>query len=128
VAVVLDISEGWHVNANPAKPDFVRPAELELTSAAGIELTDIVYPKGQDMKMEAQDEPVSVYEGQAVIYGTLKVPQDAKVTSDELKFLVKYQVCDHKQCLAPARMKLDGKIDIGPGAKRINTQVFSPKK
>jgi hypothetical protein len=128
VAVVLDISEGWHVNANPAKPDFVRPAELELTSAAGIELTDIVYPKGKDMKMEAQDEPVSVYEGQVVIYGTLKVPQDAKVSNDDLKFLLKYQVCDHKQCLAPARMKLDGKVDVGPGAKRINARVFGAEK
>ena len=24
VAVVLDIADGWHVHANPAKPDFVR--------------------------------------------------------------------------------------------------------
>jgi uncharacterized protein len=127
VAIVLDITEGWHVNANPAKPDFVRPAELELTSAAGIELTDIVYPKGKDLKMDDQDEPVSVYEGQAVIYGVLKVPQDAKANSDELKFLLKYQACDHKQCLAPARMKLDGKIDVGAGAKRINGRVFGEK-
>jgi uncharacterized protein YyaL (SSP411 family) len=127
VALVLDIGEGWHVNANPAKPDYVRPAELELSSAAGIELTDIVYPQGKDLKMADQDEPVSVYEGQAVIYGTLKVPQDAKVTSDELKFLLKYQACDHKQCLAPARMKLDGKIEVGAGAKRINARVFGEK-
>jgi hypothetical protein len=62
-----------------------------------------------------------------VIYGTLKAPQDAKVPTDDLKFLLKYQACDHSQCLAPARMKLDGKIEIGPGGKRINTRVFGEK-
>ncbi|HVJ69382.1 MAG TPA: protein-disulfide reductase DsbD domain-containing protein, partial [Caulifigura sp.] len=128
IAVVLDISEGWHVNANPAKPDFVLPAEFSLESAAGIELTDLVYPAGKDMKMEAQEEPVSVYEGQAVIRGVLKVPQNAKPGSDDLKFTLRYQACDHMKCLAPKKMKIDGKAEIGAGAKAINSRVFPEAK
>jgi uncharacterized protein len=128
VACVLDIAEGWHVNANPAKPDFVLPAELELTSAARVELTSIAYPQGKDLKMEDQTDPVSVYEGQVVILGTLKVPQDVKATSDDLKFVLRYQACNHKECLTPKRIKLDGKAAIGPGAKAINTKIFDPAK
>jgi len=128
VACVLDIVEGWHVNANPAKPDFVLPAELELVSTAGIELTDIVYPKGKDLKMEDQDEPVSVYEGQVIIIGSMKIPQDVKATTDDLKFTLRYQACNHKECLTPKRLKLDGQAAIGAGAKRINARIFGTEK
>ncbi len=128
VACVLDIAEGWHINANPAKPDFVLPAELELASTAGLELTDLVYPPGKDLKMEDQDDPVSVYEGQVIIRGVIKVPADLKATGDELKFTLRYQACNHKECLRPMRMKLDGQTPVGPGAKTINTRVFGPAK
>ncbi len=127
VACVLDIAEGWHVNANPAKPDFVLPAELEVTTTGGLELADVVYPKGQDLKMEGQDDLVSVYEGQVVIYAAIKVPAEFQATSEELKFTLRYQACNHKECLTPKRMKIDGKIAVGPGAKAINNRVFPMK-
>jgi uncharacterized protein len=127
VACVLEIASGWHVNANPPKPDFVLPADLELESASGIELTNVIYPQGKDLKMQSQDEPVSVYEGRAVIYATLKIPQNPTANTDTLKFKLRYQACDHEKCLSPKTMKFEGGVTIAAGGKAINSRLFPAK-
>jgi DsbC/DsbD-like thiol-disulfide interchange protein len=133
VAMVAKVKEGWHLNANPAKPDYVVPVELELKSAAGVELTDVVYPAGRDITLDGFDEAVSVYEGNVVLYGTLKVPENVTASKDELEFTMRYQACNDKECLRQMKLKLSGTATFAGAprdAKPVNESLFEaePKK
>ena len=59
IAVVLTVKDGWHINTNPARPDFLVPTELSLKAARKTTLSKIAYPKGHDFRMEGFDEPLS---------------------------------------------------------------------
>jgi uncharacterized protein YyaL (SSP411 family) len=127
VAMVAKVKEGWHLNANPAKPDYVVPVELELKSVAGVELTDVVYPAGRDITLDGFDEAVSVYEGDVVLYGTLKVPENVSASKDELEFTMRYQACNDKECLRQMKLKLSGTATFARSprdAKPVNESLF----
>jgi hypothetical protein len=99
VAVVLTVAEGWHINANPARPDFLEPTELALKAGHKTSLPKVDYPKGHDFVMEGFEEPLSVYEKEVVIRGTLKVPPEAAGKTERIDLEVHYQACDVRRCL-----------------------------
>src|ERR1700733_9960884 len=50
LAVVIDVAEHWHVNANPANAEGLIPTTLTLQPPASIVIDRIVYPKGVTTK------------------------------------------------------------------------------
>lgn len=126
VAVTIDVREGWHINANPARPDFVIPTKLTAKLPSGATLGEVNYPKGMDFKLEGIDEPLSVYEGRIVLTGSITVP--ATATGEEaFEFRLRYQACNNVNCLRPMNLVLKGKVPIaatGTKVPAINTQLF----
>ena len=68
VAVIIDVAEHWHINANPANVEGLIPTTLTLPSNASVVIDRIVYPKGATTKVSWSDEPVALYTGHAVIF------------------------------------------------------------
>jgi DsbC/DsbD-like thiol-disulfide interchange protein len=129
VAVVIDIAEGWHLNANPPRPEFVIPTEVTVTSKQGAELTDVSYPAGRDFRVEGIDEPLSVYERRVVIRGSLRVPREAAGQTEELTFTLRYQACNDRTCTQPQRLVLSGSLPVAPvaaPARAVNAELFAP--
>ena len=129
-AVVIDIESGWHINTNPARPDFAVPTVVTVKSKHGTKSGKIEYPKGHDLVIEGLDEPQSVYDGRVVLFGTLEVPKEAARQTEELTVEVKFQACNDRQCLAPKTAKLVGKVPVaaeGETVKKINEKVFEKK-
>jgi uncharacterized protein len=127
-AVVLDIEEGWHINTNPAQPDFVKPTTVSFKGKHGSKLKEITYPKGRNLTVAGMKEPQSVYEGQVLLFGDLTVPENAARETEELTVEVKFQACNEKQCLAPKTAKLVGKVPVaakGETTKKVNEKVFA---
>lgn len=130
LAVVLEVKESWHINANPPSPDFLKPVVVAFKSKSGTTLSEIKYPAGHGFKMEGEDMEAMVYEGQVVITGTLTVPQASGGLNDEMEITVNYQACDKTGCRPPKSIKLAGKIAVanpGEAVKPINSKLFSPK-
>jgi uncharacterized protein len=130
-AVVIDIENGWHINTNPARPDFAIPTTVVVKAKHGTKVTKVEYPKGHDFRIEGLDEPMSVYEGRVVLFGTLAVPKEASRQTEELTVEVKFQACNDKQCLAPKTAKLVGKVPVagqGEQVKAINAKLFEKEK
>ncbi|MEZ5941415.1 MAG: DUF255 domain-containing protein [Planctomycetaceae bacterium] len=127
VAVVIQIADGWHINANPAQPDYVIPTTFKVTSSAGGELKGATYPKGEMFRIEGFDDPLSVYEGTIVLRGKLTVPAEAKTGDAELSVTLRYQACNSKNCLRPTNLTLKGKARIvaaGTAIQPVNGPVF----
>jgi uncharacterized protein YyaL (SSP411 family) len=130
IALVIDIDEGWHINANPAQPDYLVATELTVTSGKKTKLASVEYPKGETFKVEGIEESLSVYEGRCVIYGTLEVPKEAAGQTEQLELTVRYQTCNDKTCLRPAKLALRAQVPVamaGGEVKKVNESLFKPK-
>lgn len=112
VEVTLKIQEGWHINANPARPKFLKPTDLKAKFASGATLGTVTYPKGEDLLSEGVDEPLSVYEGTVVLKTTIDIPADFAATEETVTFTLQYQACNEKACKSPVKVNFSGKVAI----------------
>jgi hypothetical protein len=129
-AVVLEVEDGWHINANPPSPETMIPTKVTVLSKHRAKQLETKYPKGADLTIEEFPEPVSVYEGNVIIRGELQAASDAAGKTEELEFQIKYQACNEKTCLPPKTLKLAGQIPVvkpGTPVKQINQKYFSSK-
>ncbi len=130
IAIELTIAEGWHINANPAHPEFAIPTEVKITSEQKIKMTKVKYPKHEELEVEGQDETTHVYGDRVIIYAMLEIAADETAEEAELTVEVKVQACNSKTCEPPETKKLVGKRPLAnPGdlIKRIHESKF-PKE
>ncbi|MCA9022707.1 MAG: hypothetical protein KDA74_21305, partial [Planctomycetaceae bacterium] len=120
VAIVLAIEEGWHINRNPASPDFLVPTTFTIKSNQNIKLSDVKYPAGHAFSVAGFDQPLQVYEKQAIIRGTLTIPAAAGGKAEQLELNVKYQACNDKTCIRPTTVSLKGNFQIARPGEPVN--------
>ena len=126
VAVVIAIEEGWHINANPPKPDFVIPTSLSLVGETPVTLESVQYPEGHPFQIEGFDEAVNVYEGEIVLRGQLHIPKGVQGALP-LSLQVRYQACNNENCLRPMKLQLSGEVPIaqdGDTIQAVNAALF----
>jgi hypothetical protein len=130
VAIELTIANDWHINANPAHPDFMIPTEIRITSAQKVKMTKLKYPEHELLEVEGQDEPSHVYGGKVVIYALLETDAAEMAEKADVEVEIKFQACNSRTCEPPDSIKLKGKLtlaDPGDEIKRINETKF-PKE
>ena len=112
VIVKLRIQDGWHINANPSRPKFLKATELKAEFTSGSALGTVKYPPGDDLLSEGIEEPLSVYEGTIQLETTIDVPQGFNAETESVTLTIRYQACNEKECQAPARLVLKGEIVV----------------
>lgn len=125
--VLLDVKDGWHINANPPTHDNLIPTKVTFKSKLGAKLSDPQYPKGHGFKFAGEDSEVSVYEGEVAIRGVLTVPEKAAGQTDDMEISITYQACNDTGCRPPKTIKLSGKLAVanrGESVKSINARLF----
>lgn len=129
VAVVLDISPGWHTYDNRIPKPYI-PTDWKLTPPKGLMLKGkVLYPKGIVKNLQGAGGAVSVYEGKVVIGATLTAAKDAPLGKQTIKTTLRYQVCSDTVCLPPVRGRsVDVVVEVvrpTVPTKDINKEVFS---
>lgn len=127
IVVLLEIKEGWHINANPPEPEHMIPTKFVIKSKMGTKMTEVIYPKGHGYKFEGEEKDVQVYEKEAVIRGTLTIPDKIGGQSEDLEISITYQACKENECLPPKTIKLTGALGVanrGESVKSINARLF----
>src|SRR5690242_1611412 len=66
-AVVLDIPGDLHVNSNRPGQKFLIPTTVKVSAPQGFRVTPVTYPRAATRRFRFSDQPLSVYEGRAVI-------------------------------------------------------------
>jgi uncharacterized protein YyaL (SSP411 family) len=128
VLIRLKIENGWHINTNPAQPDYLVPTVVTMKSKLGSKLGAVKYPAGKKIKLEGIDEPMTAYENQVSFTADLEVSVDATGKQEELTFEAKYQACNDDQCLRPTTLKLVVPIAVarpGEAVKPANEKAFA---
>jgi uncharacterized protein YyaL (SSP411 family) len=129
--VLLDVKDGWHINANPPTPDYLKPTKVSFKSKLGATLSEPKYPKGHGFKFAGEDMEAMVYEGEVAIRGTVMVSDKVGGQTDEMEITINYQACNDDGCQPPKVITLKGKLPVanrGEAVKSINARLFAPPK
>jgi thiol:disulfide interchange protein DsbD len=127
-AVILNLAQGWHINSNTPTYDYLIGTALELQQREGVILTDLQYPKGENLKFSFAEEPLNVYEGRVKIFLTVKVSEKMAPGRDTLHARLRVQACNDQVCLAPASIEVPIPVEIAgrkEQPKPINEDIFS---
>ena len=112
VIVDIVIHDNWHVNANIAADEFLKPSSIDI-SAKGIHFGEPKWPEPIKEYSEALDLENLVFKGHFQI--TLPVEGvDSEYDSLTTQATFHYQACDNSICLAPSQ------VTFGLGALGFN--------
>ena len=128
LAVVLDIEEGYHINANPASAGL-KPTVVEPESHPAITWGEVQYPPGKIYTPTwAAGENLSVYAGRAVLVVGGTVADDAPLGETTVRVRLSYQGCSEAACFRPEASPLEARIRIlerGTAAVPANADLFA---
>ena len=122
-AGLMTIHPEWHTNSHEPTYDYLIATEVELEMPPRWSAATISYPPGHMATFAFADEPLSVYEGEALIHMDLVIPDDAAGTFD-LPASLTYQACNDRSCLAPVTTTAQVSIDVGEEGAAINQAFF----
>jgi hypothetical protein len=128
IAVELTMEDHWHVNANPAKPDFLVPTEVQISSPQKVKVKRILYPKPQTLRVKGSSEPYEVYGNGALIFVQVETAPDEKASAATLEIRLSLQACNESECMAPEEIVLNGRIPVaasGTPLKKTHSEKFA---
>jgi thiol:disulfide interchange protein DsbD len=126
-AIVLDIPEGFHVNANRVLNKFSVPTSVKIETPDGARTSAVTFPKAKVQKLGFSNEPLALFEGRAIMRFNVTFPAGFKTGVTELKAKVRYQACNDEICYPPTTREITMPIAVvspGEEARPINRQFF----
>jgi thiol:disulfide interchange protein DsbD len=127
LAVVIDVAEHWHINANPVSAEGLIPTTLTLQPPASVVIDQIVYPKGEITKVTWNDAPVALYAGRTIIFAEGHVTADAATGPLKLVGTLRYQACNDTVCIAPKNIPVTLDTEIVSESQKpqpAHTDIF----
>jgi DsbC/DsbD-like thiol-disulfide interchange protein len=110
--VRLQITNGYHVNANPPSQPYLKPTEIEIPPAQGISVEFISYPDPLVKTFSFSETPLKVYEGETELKVRLKADNTATSGKHNLSAKLRVQACDDKVCYAPGALDLTIPVNV----------------
>lgn len=124
VAVMMDIQEGWHINANKPTLDWLIGTELRVDPAVGWRLADMRYPPAKTFRFAFADDDLAVYEGVSPIFLTFAVPAEAAPGEVAFSGSLRVQACDDQTCLPPSTIPVSFTLTVGDAVVDGDASLF----
>ncbi|HEX2222978.1 MAG TPA: protein-disulfide reductase DsbD domain-containing protein, partial [Thermoanaerobaculia bacterium] len=126
IAALVKIDEGWHVNSDKPTFEYLIPTVLDLQPPAGWGDEKVQYPQAEMQAFKfSMNEPLSVFDGEVVIFAELQVPAGTPAGVHPLKATLDYQACNDSQCLPPVTTEAELTLHIGEGGKPVESAAFN---
>ena len=110
--VRIQITKGYHVNANPPSQPYLKPTEIEIPPAQSISVESITYPDPLVRTFAFSETPLKVYEGEVDVKVRLKADKSATPGRRNLSAKLRVQACDDKVCYAPGAKDLIVPVNV----------------
>ena len=124
--VVMDIAEGWHINANRPTLEWLIGTTLNLDLPEIIQPRDIQYPPFKEYEFSfAQGQKLHVYEGVSPIFLSFDVIKDASVGDYEITGSLRVQACDDQVCLASSNIPVSFSVRVTDSPDEVTTSDFT---
>jgi Disulphide bond corrector protein DsbC len=113
VELKFRVSEGFHINSNMPRSQYLIPTKIKLDSAAGIQVGKITYPAGKDMVFPfAPDEKLNVYSGDFSVTAALNAPRSVVPGHHKLSGELTYQACNDRACYPPKKLPVTIEVTV----------------
>ena len=126
IAVVVEIAQGWHVNANPAGEGLIA-TEVIVPDTPYLTFGETVYPKGEVLALGSIGE-APVYHDTITIGVQADLSQTAPIAPMMLDMELRYQACNDEQCLLPEVLTFEVPVEVvgmEGTIQRINEAIFA---
>jgi len=127
-AVILDIKEGWHINAHEPTLDYLIGTTLEPVRHPNITVTEYQYPTPTKLALAFAGEELAVYEGRTTIFVKLRVAEGLTPGRYTLMNTLRIQACNDQMCLPPSTLAVPITVAVVPSGRTtasINKELFS---
>ncbi|MGF1671461.1 MAG: protein-disulfide reductase DsbD family protein [Balneolaceae bacterium] len=127
VAVILDIEDGWKINANQPTEDFLIGTELNLEQREGFVIADMRYQKGKMLDVDFADNPINIYEKKVPIFVEFRSSGNLEPGEYTINGTLRVQACDDHVCLAPSNIDISIPVNVvesGTEVAAINSDIF----
>lgn len=122
----ITIPDNWHVNANIAADEFLKPSSIEI-AAQGIKFGEPKWPEPIKEYSEALDLENLVFKG----HFQIRIPVEsvsADYDSLTTQATFHYQACDNSICLAPSQVTFGIGLQSFPSVKKNESSTQVPAK
>lgn len=107
------ISQGFHVNSNKPRSEYLIPTTLRLTAPTDIVIGVINYPAGVEKSFPfAPNDKMSVYGSQFVISFAIRPLATVIPGKYAVHGVLKYQACDDATCYPPKQVPVNFLVKV----------------
>jgi thiol:disulfide interchange protein DsbD len=133
LAVVLDISAGYHINADSGqiKPlvDFKPyPTRMTLTSVSeGLTIEPPLYPPAHPVTVGFTSDPLMAFDGRTIVYVPMTLEKETLSQKVQVNVTVSYQACDNQVCFFPRQVVKAADLPVvfsGEAPQAVNQDLF----
>jgi DsbC/DsbD-like thiol-disulfide interchange protein len=130
VAVMMEIPDGLHVNANKPLGKYAVPTVVKVDAPRGFRVTPVTYPRGSVRTFRfggAEEARLAVYEGRTIFRFNVSLPANQPFGVETLRVSVRFQSCTDEVCYPPATRNLELPIAVvgrDASSNRINDRYF----
>jgi thioredoxin:protein disulfide reductase len=128
IAVVAQISPGFHINAHVPSEDYLIPTKVMADLSPGILLVETTYPHGVMRAFRFSKTPLRVYEGSFTVRMRLRASGAAPLGPQKIGLTVGYQACNQDACLPPTKLSVTADLEIAAvdtPAHPVHAEIFS---
>jgi hypothetical protein len=119
VKLRFHISNGYHINSNKPKEEFLIPTALKLNAPTDIVITKTTYPAGEEKSFDFDpNEKLSVYTGDFTISVGVRPLKDVVHGKYAVHGTLKYQACDNRACYPPKTLPVDFEVKVQKAATK----------
>lgn len=130
IAVVAEIQNGFHINANKVMEEYLIPTTVQAELPKGFRLAEAAYPEGKLLKFDFSEKMLNVYDGTVTLRMKVEVLADAPLGTASPTLTLRYQACNDRACLPPVKLPVPVQFtvaDAGTKATPVNAHIFQKK-
>jgi DsbC/DsbD-like thiol-disulfide interchange protein len=130
-AVVVKISEGYHMNSHKPSDSYLIPTTLTPQLPSGFALLDTIYPNGVNKTFPfSPDKPLNVYSGTVTLRLRMTAQDSASLGATSIPVALRYQACNNSACLPPVKVPVKVDFNVvaaGASSQPAHSEIFSAK-
>jgi len=118
-AVKVKINDTWHINSDKPNEDYLIPTQL-ISLDNRFPFAKIIFPEAKELKFNFSEKPVSVFDGEILIAGLLRIDQNIPLGIYKVPVQLKYQACNNESCMPPTKVIDTVTINVVDASIKIN--------
>jgi thioredoxin:protein disulfide reductase len=122
-ALVVTISDGWHINSSAPLDSTLIRAELLADTVPGLTPHGISYPRPGSVQLFGQ--AMSVYGGRTVIRFQVSVANETAFGTYALPLHFTCQPCNNQSCIPPRTLHAELTVTVGAEGEKANPELFA---